>query len=125
LPTDKRARLATVYSLKDGASVVERAPDPALGQGDYVDGPRKCFAGGAGLLSTATDYARFLQMLLNGGELDGVRLLSPKTIELMTSNAVGALHNEGKSGFGLGFEIVDTVGAIGEPGSPGTFSWGG
>ena len=84
LPTDKRARLATVYSLKDGASVVERAPDPALGQGDYVDGPRKCFAGGAGLLSTATDYARFLQMLLNGGELDGVRLLSPKTVELAT-----------------------------------------
>ena len=64
-------------------------------------------------------------MLVNGGELDGVRILGPKTIELMTSNAVGTLFNEGKSGFGLGFELVDTVGAIGEPGSPGTFSWGG
>jgi CubicO group peptidase (beta-lactamase class C family) len=125
LAKEKRARLAAVYSLKDAAATVERAPDPGLGQGDYVDGPRKCFAGGAGLLSTATDYARFLQMLVNGGELDGVRILGPKTIELMTSNAVGTLHNEGKSGFGLGFEIVDTVGAIGQPGSPGTFSWGG
>jgi CubicO group peptidase (beta-lactamase class C family) len=125
LATEKRARLAAVYSLKDATATVERAPDPGLGQGDYVDGPHKCFAGGAGLLSTATDYARFLQMLLNGGELDGVRILGPKTIELMTSNAVGTLFNEGKSGFGLGFEIVDTVGAIGQPGSPGTFSWGG
>jgi CubicO group peptidase (beta-lactamase class C family) len=125
LPTDKRARLAAVYSLKEGASVVERAPDPALGQGDYVDGPRKCFAGGAGLLSTATDYARFLQMLLNGGELDGARLLSPKTIELATSNHVGTLFNEGKTGFGLGFEIVENLGAAGRPGSVGEFGWGG
>lgn len=125
LPTEKRARLAAVYSVKDAASTIERAPDPGLGQGDYVDGPRKCFAGGAGLLSTATDYARFLQMLVNGGELDGVRILGPKTVELMTSNAVGTLFNEGKSGFSLGFEVVDTVGAVGQPGSPGTFSWGG
>jgi CubicO group peptidase (beta-lactamase class C family) len=125
LPIEKRARLAAVYSLKDATAAVERAPDPGLGQGDYVDGPRKCFAGGAGLLSTATDYARFLQMLVNGGELDGVRILGPKTVELMTSNAVGALFNEGKSGFSLGFEVIETVGAIGEPGSPGTLSWGG
>jgi CubicO group peptidase (beta-lactamase class C family) len=125
LPIEKRARLAAVYVLKDAAATVERAPDPGLGQGDYVDGPRKCFSGGAGLLSTATDYARFLQMMVNGGELDGVRLLSPKTVELITSNHVGTLFNEGKSGFGLGFEIVDTVGAVGLPGSPGTFSWGG
>jgi len=64
-------------------------------------------------------------MLVNGGELEGVRILGPKTIELMTSNAVGTLFNEGKAGFGLGFEIVDTVGAVELPGSPGTFSWGG
>ena len=96
LPTEKRARLAAVYSLKDAARCVERAPDPGLGQGDYVDGPRKCFAGGAGLLSTATDYARFLQMLLNGGELDGVRLLGPKTVELMTSNARGHAVQRGQ-----------------------------
>ena len=85
LPPAKRDRLATVYLAKDGGTI-ERAPDPQRGQGDYVDGPRKCFSGGAGLLSTASDYARFLQMLVNGGELDGARLLSPKTVELATSN---------------------------------------
>ena len=83
------------------------------------------FSGGAGLLSTASDYARFLQMLLNGGELDGARLLSPKTVELMTSNHVGNLMQEGKFGFGLGFEITEHVGRAGRPGSVGEFGWGG
>jgi CubicO group peptidase (beta-lactamase class C family) len=124
LPVEQRDRLAAVYSLNDDGSLV-RAPDPGTGQGAYVDGPRMCFSGGAGLLSTAPDYARFLQMLVNGGELDGVRLLSPKTIELMMSNHVGALFNEGHTGFGLGFEILEDVGKGGVPGSPGVFSWGG
>jgi CubicO group peptidase (beta-lactamase class C family) len=124
LPPAKRDRLAAVYAAKESGGI-ERAPDPGRGQGDYVDGPRKCFSGGAGLLSTAGDYARFLQMLLNGGELDGVRLLSPKTVELATSNHIGTLFNEGKTGFGLGFEIVEHVGRSGRPGSVGEFSWGG
>src|SRR5215218_356914 len=124
LPPAKRDRLAAVYMTKDGGGI-ERAPNPQRGQGDYVDGPRKCFSGGAGLLSTAADYARFLQMLVNGGELDGVRLLSPKTVELATSNHVGTLFNEGNTGFGLGFEIVEHVGRSGRPGSVGEFSWGG
>src|SRR4029078_3864146 len=123
LPLDKRDRLAAVYSLVDGK--LQRAPNPGLGQGDYVDGPRMCYSGGAGVLSTASDYARFLQMLVNGGELDGVRLLSPKTVELMTENHVGDLFNEGKTGFGLGFEILENPGKAGEIGSPGVFSWGG
>ncbi len=123
LPKEKRDRLATVYSLVDGKLL--RAPDPGLGQGDYVDGPRMCFSGGAGVLSTASDYARFLQMLVNGGELDGVRLLGPKTVELMTSNQVGTIFNEGHTGFGLGFEILDDPGKAGVVGSPGVFSWGG
>jgi CubicO group peptidase (beta-lactamase class C family) len=122
LPQAQRARLATVYSTKDGGIV--RAPAPGLGQGDYVDGPRKCFSGGAGLLSTATDYARFLQMLLNGGELDGVRLLSPTTVKLATVNHVGTLFGE-RSGFGLGFEVVEDLGKWGRPGSVGAFGWGG
>jgi CubicO group peptidase (beta-lactamase class C family) len=122
LPKDQRARLATVYSTKDGGIV--RAPEPGLGQGDYVDGPRKCFSGGAGLLSTATDYARFLQMLLNGGELDGVRLLSPTTVALATVNHVGELFRP-TSGFGLGFEIVEDLGKWQRPGSVGAFGWGG
>jgi CubicO group peptidase (beta-lactamase class C family) len=124
LPKEERGRLATVYSSKKDAGV-SRAPEPMLGQGDYVDGPRKCFSGGAGLLSTASDYGRFLQMLLNGGELDGVRLLSPTTVKLATVNHVGTLFNEGKTGFGLGFEVVEDLGRFGEPGSVGAFGWGG
>ena len=123
LPPSKTARFATVYSA--GAAGLTRAPDPARGQGDYVTGPRKSYSGGAGLLSTASDYARFLQMLLNGGELDGVRVLGPKTVELMTSNHVGSLYQEGRFGFGLGFEIVEHVGRSGRPGSVGEFGWGG
>ena len=124
LPPDKRNRLAAVYSAKEGGGL-ERAPDPERGQGDYVEGPRTCFSGGAGLLSTAGDYARFLQMLLNGGELDGVRLLGPKTVELATSNHVGTLFNNGNTGFGLGFEVVEHVWRGGRPSSVGEFSWGG
>jgi CubicO group peptidase (beta-lactamase class C family) len=123
LPAAQRQRLAAVYSAKDGA--LSRAPDEGTGQGAYVDGPRQAFSGGAGLLSTARDYARFLQALLQGGELDGVRILSPKTVELMTSNHVGTLFNEGRLGFGLGFEIVEHVGRAGRHGSVGEFSWGG
>jgi CubicO group peptidase (beta-lactamase class C family) len=95
------------------------------GQGAYVEGPRQCFSGGAGLLSTARDYGRFLQMLVNGGILDGVRILGPKTVELMTVNHVGALHDEGNTGFGLGFEVVENLGKSGRHGSLGKFSWGG
>jgi CubicO group peptidase (beta-lactamase class C family) len=124
LPPEKRSRLATVYAAREGGGL-ERAPDPLRGQGDYVDGPRKAYSGGAGLLSTASDYARFLQMLLNGGELDGVRLLGPKTVELATSNHVGTLFNEGRTGFGLGFEVVEHLGRAGRPGSVGEVGWGG
>lgn len=125
LPDDKRNRLATVYSLESPDGRITRAPQPMTGQGDYVEGPRRSFSGGAGLLSTASDYARFLQMLLNGGELDGVRLLSPKTVELMTSNHVGALYQDGRFGFGLGFEVTEHVGRSGRHGSVGEFGWGG
>ena len=124
LPADKKGRLAAVYSAKDDGSI-ERAPDPGTGQGAYVEGPRQCFSGGAGVVSTARDYARFLEALLEGGELDGVRLLSPKTVELMTSNHVGTLFNEGRTGFGLGFEVVEHLGRAGRHGSVGEFGWGG
>src|SRR4029434_947138 len=91
LPTAKRTRLAAVYSANQSGGL-ERAPDPGgmVGQGAYLNGPRKSYSGGAGLLSTATDYARFLQMMLNGGTLDGTRILSPKTVELMTTNHIGS-----------------------------------
>ncbi len=124
LPKEKRDRLAVVYALgADGR--IARAPEGGTGQGEFIDGPRACFGGGAGLLSTAADYTRFLQMLLNGGELDGARLLGPKSVEMMTSNQVGKLYREdGSLGFGLGFETTEDVGAAGRPDSLGAFGWG-
>ena len=123
LPPEKADRLATVYA-PDSADLAVRAPEGARGQGHYVEGPRISFAGGAGLLSTARDYARFLEMLRNGGELDGVRILSPQTVALMTTNQVGELRDTNGLGFGLGFETVDRLGASGFS-SEGNFGWSG
>ncbi len=128
LPPAKRDRLAQMYSIVNGR--VEVATDPKLGFGHYVDGPRKAFSGGAGLLSTASDYGRFLEMLRRGGELDGKRYLSPKTVALMTANHVGTKFadtgfTDGATGFGLGFEVVDDLGRAGRFSSAGTYSWGG
>jgi CubicO group peptidase (beta-lactamase class C family) len=121
----QRERLAAVYSSSTATNgKIVRAPDGPKGQGNYVDGPRRSFAGGAGLLSTARDYARFLEMIRNGGALDGVRVLAPRTVELMTTNQVGILHSASGLGFGLGFETTDRVGANGlDP--MGAFGWGG
>ena len=123
LPTSKRTRLVTLY-MSDSTRHAVRASDGPRGQGNYVDGPRRSFAGGAGLVSTAHDYARFLQMILNRGEMDGVRYLSPKMIDVMTSNQVGTLYNQSGQGFGLGFSTVDRPGADGFA-SVGSFGWGG
>jgi CubicO group peptidase (beta-lactamase class C family) len=123
LPPEQRARLAVVYgNTPDGAIV--RAPEGARGQGHYVDGPRKNFAGGAGLLSTARDYARFLEMIRKGGALDGVRILSPRTVALMTTNQIGDLYRTPGLGFGLGFETTERYGTSGLA-SVGSFGWGG
>jgi CubicO group peptidase (beta-lactamase class C family) len=123
LPPAERARLAAVY-MAGGDGKITRAPDGPRGQGAYVDGPRKSFAGGAGLLSTAKDYARFLEMIRRGGALDGVRILSPRTVALMTSNQVGTLHSPAGLGYGLGFETTDRYGANGLD-SAGAFGWAG
>jgi CubicO group peptidase (beta-lactamase class C family) len=123
LPAAQRERLAAVYSsTSDGRYT--RAPEGGKGQGDYVDGPRRSFAGGAGLLSTAHDYARFLEMIRNGGALGGVRILAPRTVQLMTTNQVGTLHSSNGLGFGLGFQTTDRYGANGMD-SVGAFGWGG
>ena len=117
LPLEKAARLAPVYGVEKGVL--------GLGdQGDYVTGPRKCFSGGAGVLATAQDYGRLLQMFLNGGELDGVRLLSPKAVELMRSNHTGSKYTSDTNAFGLGFWVMQDVGYFGELGSVGAFGWG-
>ena len=126
LPASKVDRLATVYSAREGS--LERAPSTGtmVSQGAYVEGPRKAFSGGAGLLSTAADYARFLQMMLGGGELDGARILSRKTVELMTSDHLPpAVEFRRGEGFGLGFSVVKDVGQRGLPGSVGEYGWGG
>jgi CubicO group peptidase (beta-lactamase class C family) len=123
LPPDQRTRLATVYSSDAGGTIL-KAPVGARGQGHYVDGPRRNFSGGAGLLSTARDYARFLEMIRNGGVLDGARILSPRTVALMTTNQIGTLRPTPGLGFGLGFETVDRYGASGLS-SVGAFGWGG
>jgi CubicO group peptidase (beta-lactamase class C family) len=120
LPPEKAGRLAVVYSLQNG--VFGRGE-----QGHYVTGPRKCFSGGAGLLSTAGDYTRLLQMLLNEGELDGVRLLSPMSVRLMHENHTGTrFEGNGARAFGLGFWVLgeDDVGFHGELASPGSYGWG-
>ena len=123
LPTAQRERLATVYSSGTDGTII-RAPEGARGQGHYVDGPRKSFSGGAGLLSTARDYARFLEMTRNGGALDGQRILSPRSVALMTTNQSGTLHTTTGLGFGFGFETVDRYGALGLS-SVGAYRWGG
>jgi CubicO group peptidase (beta-lactamase class C family) len=124
LPESKKDRLAVVYSAK-GSGIV-RAPEAGSdGQGAYVEGPRKSYSGGAGLLSTATDYYRFMQAMLNGGELDGKRILSRKSVELMTADQLRDIKYEDGVGFGLGFSVVKDVGARGTPGSVGEFGWGG
>lgn len=123
LPEAKRSRLVTVYASNN--AVAERAPEGARGQGHYDRGPMRNYAGGAGLVSTARDYARFLQMLLNGGELGGVRLLSPKSVAVMTTNQTGTLYTQPGMSFGLGFSIVEQPGADNSLSSVGTWGWGG
>jgi CubicO group peptidase (beta-lactamase class C family) len=123
LPAEKRDRLAVVYgSGADGKAV--RQDDGPKGQGSYIDGPRKAFGGGAGLVSTAHDYATFLEALRNGGASGKVRLLSPHAVQLMTTNQVGDLKSPKGLGFGFGFETHDKYGVSGME-SVGSWGWGG
>jgi len=109
--------------------------DRKIGNGATVGDPRVGGAwesGGGGMVSTAIDYARFLQMLLNGGTLDGQRILGPKTIEYMTSDHLGSAVVPGPYylpgpgyGFGLGFAVRRDAGVSPVNGSPGDYNWGG
>lgn len=125
LPMNKIDRLAVVYSAKDGKA--ERAPveGTTASQGHYVNGPRKSFSGGAGLLSTPGDYASFLQMMLNGGQLNGKRILSRKSVELMTTDSLLGITFRPGQGFGLGFSVVKDIGQFGALSSVGEYGWGG
>jgi CubicO group peptidase (beta-lactamase class C family) len=126
LPREKASRLAVVYTPRMEGGL-ERAPLAGTmdAQGAYVDGPRKSFSGGAGLVSTAADYSRFLQMMLNGGVFNGKRIVSRKTVELMTVDHLVTRELNPGAGFGLGFAVTKDVGAKGAPGSVGEYGWGG
>jgi len=122
VPPADRERLAAVYGSDANGKAVRQAND-AKGQGHYVDGPRKSFSGGAGLVSTARDYATFLEALRNGGALGKVRILSPHAVKLMTTNQVGTLRGQNANGFGFGFDTQDRYGPGME--SQGSWGWGG
>lgn len=121
VPKDKIDRVAAVYSPSGPDQTIELFRAPEFRETTY-------FGGVAGLSSTVSDYWRFSQMLLNGGEIDGVRLLSPKTVNLMISNHSGDhdvyIRGPGYT-FGLGFGLVSDAGTARDPLTPGTFSWGG
>jgi CubicO group peptidase (beta-lactamase class C family) len=123
VPASKANRLATVYTEDSGKIIpwshTFRNIDP-----DYPTMTKKYFSGGAGLSSTAFDYAVFMQMLLNGGIYNGKRILSPRTVELITSNQLDFRFN-GTNDFGLGFEITTEKAANRDPRNKGSFAWGG
>ena len=125
LPDSKHDRLVSVQAWQDEKWT--RFPATAYYDPDYpIKGARTFFAGGAGLSSTARDYATFLQMYLNQGELNGVRLLSRTTVQFMMANQIGSLLGDGGAYYGLAFGVLDQKGAdMGGRGSLGTFSWGG
>jgi CubicO group peptidase (beta-lactamase class C family) len=120
LPASKYPKLAILYSEDKNRQLVKAVEA-------YQNFPKQqgtFFSGGAGLSSTALDYAKFLQMMLNKGSLNGNDLLSPATVRLMTSNQIGDL-NAGTKKFGLGFAIVGAKEAARLPVSEGNFEWGG
>jgi CubicO group peptidase (beta-lactamase class C family) len=120
-PDDKVNRLVTLYDGKAGALKASRP-------GREMRGSKTFFNGAGALLSTAEDYARFCQMLLGNGTFNGARLLSRKSVELMTSNAIGDLPiwpDLAGYRFGLGFRVLADVGKNGVLGSVGSYGWGG
>jgi CubicO group peptidase (beta-lactamase class C family) len=124
LPKDKASRLTTVYT-EDSLQHVIKWDEHHFGVNpDYPLITKHYFSGGAGLSSTAYDYAVFLQMFLNGGVYNGHRILSKRSVEMMTSGQLSFMFN-GVDNFGLGYEIVTRQGAAKGPWCEGSFSWGG
>ena len=124
LPKDKENRLVTLYS-KDSLNAPLKYCTITANQIYPISGAKKVFMGGAGLVGTIEDYAKFCQMLLNGGQFNGQHLLSRKTIDLMTTNQIGDLVTWDNIKFGLGFELYDLSSVTKTLGSVGSFKWGG
>jgi CubicO group peptidase (beta-lactamase class C family) len=129
IPHEKMTRLAAAYAPRQEGGL-KRLNSKLIVEGPFVycadhpyKGQRKYFSGGGGLCSTITDYLRFSQMLLNGGELDGMRLLKQKTVQLMISDHVGHLKKD--EGFGLGVSVTRNSQESGGLDCIGSFGWGG
>ena len=121
LPQDRANRLVSLHNAESGTAVPMKG---LVFDGVDPDYPRLAgtyFSGGAGLSGSIEDYARFLQLFLNGGEYNGVRLLSPKTVQLMLTNQTRGMNTE----FGLGFGLETEDNDYRSPKSVGSFSWGG
>jgi CubicO group peptidase (beta-lactamase class C family) len=128
-PADKLDRLTTAYTYYPDKGL-NRFPDTPITEGSLVysadypaRGPKTLFSGGAGLVSTAMDYARFCQMMLDEGKVGNVRLISRKSVELMTHDQLGKISAD--EGFGLGFGVAGAKGPLPELGSVGEYNWGG
>jgi CubicO group peptidase (beta-lactamase class C family) len=128
-PQSKLDRLATAYAYYPDKGL-NRFPDTPIREGSFVysadypsRGPKKLFSGGAGLVSTAMDFARFCQMMLDNGKAGSTHLLSRKTVELMTQDQLGKIGPD--MGFGLGFGVEGVKGPLSELGSVGEYNWGG
>ena len=126
---NKLNRLAAAYTWYPEKGL-SRFPDTPIVEGtfsysaDYpYRGPKKLYSGGGGLSSTAADYARFCQMMLDGGKAGSTRLLSRKSVELMTTDRLGKMSPD--QGFGLGFGVDGLKSPLSELGSPGEYNWGG
>ena len=127
LPEAKKDRLVPVYTEAGDPKTLQKLPPQYGYDPDYpIKGAKKLYSGGAGLSSTALDYAMFLQMLVNNGEYNGQRILGRKTIELMTANQIGDLKMWNPTDqFSLGFSLVTEKNIARGPGSVGKISWGG
>jgi CubicO group peptidase (beta-lactamase class C family) len=124
LPESKANRLVAIHHRIDGAW--KNYPDTFYDVDYPIKGAKRFFSGGAGLSSTAKDYATFLQMYLNGGELNGVRFLSRTTIASIMADQTGPLYGGGNQHYGLAFGVLTEKGqGKGGDGSEGTFVWGG
>ncbi|MFY7908847.1 MAG: serine hydrolase domain-containing protein [Emticicia sp.] len=126
LPDSKKDRLVYIHK-PDSAKTWVRYPVTFYDPNYPISGAKTFFSGGAGLSSTAKDYATFLQMLLNGGTMNGKRFLSRTTVDLLTAtNQTGELYgSKGESFFSLGFSVISQIGQMKGNGSAGRFNWGG
>jgi CubicO group peptidase (beta-lactamase class C family) len=124
VPKEKENRLVNLYQEDSLGHLIKQSGEALGVDVNYPLRTKTYFSGGGGLSSTIYDYAIFLQMLLNGGEYNGKRLLSRNTVRIMTMNQIGDI-DFGNNKFGLGFAIVTEKSSGESPSQAGTFSWGG